>query len=225
MPASPGLVLIEAPSRLWRVERVDPPLQFSRINAVDVNLERAGNRFDVPGAGVLYGASSPEGAYAETLAPFRPSASLIAKLAALQPQGGNVAGSVPASWRLERRLRALTVPSALPFVDLDSPATHTALTRSAPLTLLEHGVGTLDVATVRGPDRRLTRALAAWLYGQTDEHGSALYSGIRYESRLGPYECWAIFDGTIPQLLEEQAIELGDPALASVAQQYALTIG
>lgn len=65
MPAE--LALASAPSPLWRVERVDPPLRFSVLNPVDAMNDRAGNRFDVPGAGVLYGATSPEGGFAETL--------------------------------------------------------------------------------------------------------------------------------------------------------------
>src|SRR3990170_1821236 len=82
MPASPRLALVDVPKRIWRVERVDRPLRFSKINAVDAARLRSGNRFDVPGAGVLYAATRPEGAFAETLAPFRPAASLLAKLAA-----------------------------------------------------------------------------------------------------------------------------------------------
>ena len=81
MPAEPALVTL--PSLVYRVERTAPALAFSRINAVDAALDRAGNRFDVAGAGVLYTASEPRGAFAETLAAFRPSAGLRARLAAL----------------------------------------------------------------------------------------------------------------------------------------------
>lgn len=48
---------------------------------------------------------------------------------------------------------------------------------------------------------------------QTDEHGHPLFSGIRYESRLGPHECWAIFDGTAVGLVEEATVEVDSPAL------------
>jgi hypothetical protein len=48
---------------------------------------------------------------------------------------------------------------------------------------------------------------------QTDEHGHPLFSGIRYESRLGPHECWAIFDGTAVGLVEEVTVEVDSPAL------------
>jgi hypothetical protein len=98
MSVSPPLALVEPPQQLWRVERDDSPLRFSRINAVDTVLDRSGNRFDVAGAGVLYAATDQEGAHAETLAAFRPSASLIAKLeAAGKDPGLPGPGEVPRS--------------------------------------------------------------------------------------------------------------------------------
>ncbi|SDO31976.1 RES domain-containing protein [Cryobacterium flavum] len=225
MLASPALALVEPPHQLWRVEREDPPLRFSQINAVDALLERSGNRFDVAGAGVLYAATSQEGAYAETLAAFRPSASLLAKLQAAGMDAGLPGpGEVPRSWRLDRRLRALTLSNPLPFVDIDAPATHTYLTRNVARILSDIGVNSLDIATVRGPNRFLTRSLAAWLYAQTDEHARPLYSGIRYGSRLGPHECWAVFDGTAVSLIREVTVEADSPALRTVAAAFGLAL-
>lgn len=225
MLASPALALIESPHQLWRVEREDPPLRFSQTNAVDALLERSGNRFDVAGAGILYAATSQEGAYAETLAAFRPSASLLAKLqaAGIDPDLPGP-GEVPRSWRLDRRLRALALSNPLPFVDIDAPATHTYLTRHAARLLSEIGVNSLDIATVRGPNRLLTRSLAAWLYAQTDEHARPLYSGIRYGSRLGPHECWAIFDGTAAAVIRGATVEVDSPALRTVAAAFGLAV-
>lgn len=68
------------------------------------------------------------------------------------------------------------------------------------------GVGTLDVATMRGPDRRVTRAVASWLYARTNDDGTPQFSGLRYGSRLGAYECWAIFDGTEVEPVAEERI-------------------
>jgi len=94
MPAE--LALVAAPTPLWRVERISPALRFSRINAVDAMNERAGNRFDVPGAGVLYGATAAVGGYAETLAGFRPRASMVDALNRVTPEPGRVLpGEVP----------------------------------------------------------------------------------------------------------------------------------
>ena len=55
------LHLVDAPDVTWRVERTSPPLVFSKISPIDA-AGRAGNRFDVPGAGVLYTATEPVGA-------------------------------------------------------------------------------------------------------------------------------------------------------------------
>lgn len=225
MPAEPpALALLAAPPLMWRVEYLSPPLRFSRINAVDARLE-SGNRFDIAGAGVLYAATEPVGAYAETLASFRPSSSLLAKLATFPAEAGRLApGVVEQAWRLNRRLRSLRVREALPFIDIDDPRTHTYLTHAAATQLNEMNVGNLDVAQVRGPSRLLTRAIATWIYSQTDEHGQPLYSGIRYESRFGDYECWAIFDGTRVEAVDESTIERFSPELRQIESAFGLTI-
>ncbi|HEV7184621.1 MAG TPA: RES family NAD+ phosphorylase [Leifsonia sp.] len=223
MPAE--LTLVAAPSPLWRVERVDPPLRFARINAVDAMNDRAGNRFDIPGAGVLYGATDAAGGFAETLAGFRPQASMINAFTELTPERGRVIpGQVPSSWLTTRRLRTFDVTGSLPFVDVESPATHTYLTRQAAPILLHQGLNNLDVAAVRGPNRLLTRAIASWLYSRTDEHGQPLYAGIRYVSRLGDFECWAIFDGTPVELRTSEAIEPSGPAMCAVLDLFGITI-
>ena len=223
MPAE--LALVVAPTPLWRVERISPALRFSRINAVDAVNERAGNRFDVPGAGVLYGATAAAGGYAETLAGFRPRASMVEALTHVTPEPGRVlSGQVPASWLTTRRLRSFDVIGSLPFVDLESPATHTHLTEKAAPVLLHQGLENLDIPAVRGPSRLLTRAIASWIYSQTDEHGHALYAGIRYVSRLGDFECWAIFDGTPVELRSAIEVEPSDPALTYVLELFGISI-
>lgn len=219
------LGVVAAPSPLWRVERIDPPLRFSHINPIDAMNDRAGNRFDVPGAGVLYGATDPEGGYAETLAGFRPRASMIAALSEVGTETDRVGpGEVPASWVTTRRLRAFDVDGSLPFVDLEAPETHTFLTREAAPILLHEGVENLDVASVRGPNRLLTRAIASWLYSRTNDHGEPLYAGVRYVSRLGNFECWAVFDGTPVELRSSIEIKRTDPALRSVLELYGMAI-
>lgn len=223
MPAE--LALVAAPSPLWRVERVDPALRFSRINPVDAMNDRAGNRFDIPGAGVLYGATVAEGGYAETLAGFRPKASMIGAFSEIKAEPGRVApGQVPSSWLTTRRLRTFDVIGSLPFVDIESPATHTYLTRHAAPLLLQQGLENLDVPSLRGPSRLLTRAIASWLYSRTDEHGQPLYAGIRYVSRLGDFECWAVFDGTPVELRTSAGVEPADLSLRAVLDLFGMVI-
>ena len=195
------------------------------MGPVDVMNDRAGNRFDIPGAGVLYGATKAEGGFAETLAGFRPRASMVGAFSELTPDPGRVLpGQVPAAWLSTRRLRTFDVMGSLPFVDLESPATHAYLTEQAATVLLHQGLENLDVAAVRGPNRLLTRAIASWLYSLTDEHGRPLYAGIRYVSRLGDFECWAIFDGTPVELRSSVPVDPTDPALRNVIELFGIAI-
>ncbi|SEO06965.1 RES family NAD+ phosphorylase [Cryobacterium luteum] len=219
------LALVFAPSPLWRVERTNPALHFSLLNPVDVMNDRAGNRFDIPGAGVLYGATKADGGFAETLAGFRPRASMVQAFSHLTPEPGRILpGHVPTAWLTTRRLRTFNVTGSLPFVDLESPATHAYLTKQAAPVLLHQGLENLDVAAVRGPNRLLTRAIASWLYSRTDEHGRPLYAGIRYVSRLGDFECWAIFDGTPVELRSSAPLDPTDPALKNVIDLFGIAI-
>ncbi|WP_415079137.1 RES domain-containing protein [Microbacterium sp.] len=89
--------LVEAPRELWRVGRRPEPLNFSRISPTDAQNRAGGNRFDVPGGGVLYAATHPDGAFAETLARFRPTAAIRALPREADEHFMEV-GAVPADW-------------------------------------------------------------------------------------------------------------------------------
>jgi RES domain. len=224
MPAE--LTLVDPPAALWRVEWKNPPLRYSHISPVDASLDAAGNRFDVPGAGVLYAATDPEGAFAETTAHFRPKASLIAKMQAAANDGEAppLPGLLDTTWRTRRALRSFQTVDALPFVDIEAPETHTYLTVHAARLLDSLHITNLDVSIVRGRSRWLTRGLAEWVYNSRNDAGAALFAGIRYISRLGDYECWAIFDGTEIEQLTEQRIDIDDPSLVAVAERHGLTL-
>jgi hypothetical protein len=224
MPAEPvEPAVVAAPPVMWRVERTSPALRFARMAAQDAALE-AGNRFDVVGVGVLYAATHPAGAFAETLAGFRPSSTLLAKMAQHESDTAHAApGEVTRSWRLGRRLRSLRLEDPLPFLDVDDPATHTFLTQKMAEQLSALGVGNLDVATVRGPSRLLTRAIAAWAFAQEDDD-EPLYGGIRYGSRLGTHECWAVFEGAEIDLVEEFTIDRTLVDLTQIESSFGLTI-
>lgn len=219
------LALVAGPALTWRVERTRPVLAFSQVDVIDASGS-SGNRFDVPGAGILYTATTPEGAFAETLARFRPKASLLQKMRNVptvdDAQAHPPPGFIDPSWFDMRRLRSLEMIEPLPFVDVDDPRTHTYLTEHAARDLFGLGLDNLDVATLRGPDRRVTRAVASWLYARTTPEGTPEFSGIRYASRLGPYECWAIFDGTTVEAVDEQRIE-DQPELYQVMEAFGLT--
>lgn len=205
---------------LFRVARSDRPLDESRISVEDAAQRRAGNRFDVLGGGVLYLGSTALGCYLETLARLRPTAAMRALLAEEDPEF-MVCGSVPRDWRTRRLQLTVVLPGSLPFLDVEHPRTHEYLTAAMapPLAALE--VPQLDVSDVRGRDRTLTRAIASWAYAARDDDGP-LYSGIRYRSRHGDHECWAVFDGTPLTEIARTTIELTTPDFAAAIDSFGL---
>ncbi|PRZ34799.1 RES domain-containing protein [Antricoccus suffuscus] len=223
-PSSPVLPLeAHAPDPLFRVARSDRLLDFSYIDAADAAMARSGNRFDVPGGGVLYLASTPAGCYAETLARYRPSARIIEAVRDEDPSF-LVAGAVPADWRHRRLLVEVDLHEPLSFIDIEAAATHTFLTGQLAAELTTLGINELDVAAVRGPNRLVTRLVAGWAYTASDEQGDPLYAGIRYVSRLGNHECWAVFDGTGVTQRRARTIDQNNPDLLRVAADFGLRI-
>lgn len=195
-------------------------MDFKIIDPIDASLPSTGNRFDVPGGGVLYCCSQLGGCYRETLARFRPDPTL-AHLDEGTPNHFMAAGMVPASWRDARRTYTLSLEDAAPFVDVEHEETRALLDQVLDGRIAD----SLDVSDVRGRDRLLTRAIAEWVYTQVDEDDDGAYSGVRYMSRHGDFECWAVFDGTpIDDVRPPQAIEANDPVLQEVARLFGLTI-
>ncbi|MGV8913615.1 MAG: RES family NAD+ phosphorylase [Rhodoglobus sp.] len=219
----PEPVITTCSSELWRVGRASHVLRFSSIQAEDAASPRNGNRFDVPGGEVLYAATSAEGAFAETISRFRPTAASLL-LTNEDREHFMAPGSVPAEWRTRRRLVRFSVNEPLPFLDVDKPETHTFLTAQMAPTLDALEIDNLDNATLRGTNRLLTRAVAEWAYTAQDDDGNFFYGGLRYESRLGPHECWAIFSGATIELKEELPIERTDTSLLTTARGYGLVI-
>ena len=220
-PPAASAEVAEAPPELWRVGRNTDPIRFAEITAADAQMIGAGNRFDVPGGRVLYCATSLDTCYAETLARFRPSA-------AVRPAGGEqdngfmVCGGVTADWRATRLKVRVSLDNPLPFLNVEALPTHEFLTSAMAEDLAQLGVGVLDVSHVRGSNRIVTRAIAAWAYSAQDDSGNACYSGIRYLSRLDGGECWAIFEGTGVTERGRDTITLGDEVLLRVAGSLGL---
>lgn len=216
--------VVEIPHAIFRVARSRGLLTFSRITPEDAELRTAGNRFDVPGGAVLYAASTVIACYAETLARFRPTPRIREKLS--DEPGFMVIGGVPRDWRLQRSVAEIKVDGALPFLDVEDPGTQDYLSEVLHSRLVALGyTDNLDFSDVCNRDRRLSRAIAQYAYTATDEDSRPVYSGIRYSSRLNPaWECWAVFDGTPHELVEERAIELHDTDLQEVAKIWNLTL-
>lgn len=200
--------------------RADRPLVLSWISVEDAAQPRAGNRFDVLGGGVLYLGSTALGCYLETLARLRPTARMRALLADEDPEF-MMCGAVP-DWRYRRLQLSVTLPGSLPFFDVEDPCTHEYLTATMARPLATLDVPQLDVSDVRGRDRLLTRAIASWAYTARNDAGEPAYSGIRYVSRHGDHECWAVFNGTTVTETARTAIELTTVDFATAVDSFQL---
>lgn len=132
-------------------------------------------------------------------------------------------GGVAAAWRDERRVYSIDVDDPLPFIDIEHEETRAWLQHETVDHLATLGVDSLDVAAIRGGNRLLTRALAQHIYVANDD-GNPRYSGVRYLSRHGDYECWAIFDGNEVSVATAAQIDRDDADLQHVASLWNLTV-
>jgi hypothetical protein len=146
-----------------------------------------GNRFDDPSAErgyspsarfrTIYCATTAIGAFGETLARFRPSIPLLAKLreikdedrfetqplGMLHPRDPRI-GMIPADWRLRRLLAPTVLDANLRFIDLAAVPTHQYLRQAMATDLVELALKDLDFSTVSGPPRVLTQRCARHIY-------------------------------------------------------------
>lgn len=218
-----GFGVVKSPeSGLWRVAyRVDP-LGFSvPLDADRLLSSRGPNRFDSPVGdfSVLYAGTTQEGCFVETIARFRKDTHLPPEIEEeFDKHGWMAIGSVPTSWRDERRKVQFSVEEDSLFVDVDSARTLTAL-RQHFSELWEHlGIGDLDRGVILGDNRLVTRWISWAVHSMAYEDGTNVFSGIRYSSRLdGEYENWAIYEGTPMKSLQEISVQVDDAALVAAA--------
>lgn len=205
------------------IEFPDPP------RAGELNYPHAGNRFDSPTEDfrVCYFATDLEACFGETLARFRPDPALIS---AADEEGFMPAGSVPADWRNQRiAVQVEFAPSGvlpeLRFLDVEALKTRRELRRELASLLAYYGYEDLEVPTVRGADRRITRWIAKWAFEQRDADGAPVFAGIRYLSRLNTnWECWAVFHDIEIKEITREPIERQNEALKSIAHHFDLHI-
>lgn len=137
-----------------------------------------------------------------------------------------VVGGVPQDWRLQRLLATIRLVDPLPFLDVEARETHEFLSEALSSDLVGLGYEQpLDLSAVTNQDRRPSRLIAEFAYTATEVDGTPLYSGIRYISRIASeWECWAIFEGTEVELVDQSPIELDDEALQRVAGLWSLRL-
>jgi hypothetical protein len=172
---------------------------------------------------VRYFATEPAGCFGECLARFRPDPKV---LAAVKDDAGFMdAGSVPAEWRQRRLLAQVVFPEGWEFLDVNALETRETLRVELAEVLAFYGYNDLDIAVVRGADRRVTRFISQWTWHQALEDGSPRYAGIRYTSRLeDSWELWAAFDDVPVDVLSMRSISREDPDLLAVAKEFGLIV-
>lgn len=172
-----------------------------------------GNRFDDPSGEadsrfrIVYCATSPQAAFGEILARFRPSLALLANLCGIKDDTDedldeliSASGVIPADWRLKRQIASATIVESRPtaFVDIDATASQVLLRKYLAARAMELGLQDVDGSAVTGLLRSFTQSCSRFIYEQTDHAGIGLYAGIRYRSRLNPqWECWACFSDRV----------------------------
>jgi len=223
---------------VWRVARTATlPFAPPSWAYADPDTGTFGGRFDDPSPlpdgryRIIYAASTPAGAFAEVLAPFRPSLSLLSELESAGFARGALTsrvGSVPEAWRQMRGLDHVPLAPDMRMVDLAASGTLAWLRRQPHLANLaaQLGLPDIDLAAVMGPSRAFTQACAAAIHAVPDR----AYAGIRYLSRHGAdegRECWAMFDDRIAFAGEPErtGIDRDHPDLVAVARLFHLTIG
>jgi hypothetical protein len=139
-------------------------------------------------------------------------------------------GEVPADWRNQRiAVQAAFLPSELlpvvQFLDVEALGTRRVLEKELAPLLAYYGYSELDVPTVRGGDRRITRWIGKWAFELRGERGVPVFAGIRYLSRLNTdWECWAVFHDVEIKEMAREPIERANPALEAVAREFDLTV-
>ncbi len=225
-----GPAVVHAPSGgLWRVGRGPDPLTVRPVEGTRPRLSSGGNRFDPQSYdyGVLYFGTTLQACFAETLARFRPNIKLLALVEDEWRRAGFMAGgAVPADWRQRRTAVQVRLPKGAVFVDVESAVSHQFLRAELAAGLAALGVEDLDVATVRGPDRRVTQMISEWAY-MARAGDEPRYAGTRYLSRLGSqWECWAVFedDERDFEVIERLPINKDMSELQEVAEIFGLTV-
>lgn len=210
----------------WRIGRAPDPLDVGPpLEQAELDDRTVGNRFDSPTGSyrVRYFGSSLEVCYGETLARFRPDPVVVDEV---EDEDGEymAPGCVPADWRLRRlavraRIDGAASPPETRFLDVEALETREQLRVDLGAILAFYGYSDLDVAVVRGSDRRVTRFISQYAFSLLN------VAGIRYLSRLNSrWECWAVFDGVPLVQLEVRGLTPTDDAVEAIERAYKIKV-
>ncbi|MGW7539733.1 RES domain-containing protein [Streptomyces sp. NPDC054770] len=226
MTIPPVTLTAAPPEGVWRLGWARNPVAYNRVEPDTFDKSAAG-RYSLYSYSTLYCASTPAGCYAEALAPYRVSPKireLMGNAGAGHP-GLMALGDIPSSWREERILVRLIPTDRTQFLDIETDETRAVLAADLKEELSAVGVtGQLTDDDLHGPNRRITRQIAAWAVAQRNAAGHHLVQGITFRSGYGGRRCWAILRDTELTEVERCAIRVEDIALQEVADEYGLTV-
>lgn len=214
--ASTGLTLVRSTRQcVLRVarEKRGPlhPRQQDRLRpASNHDAWKRWGRWDVPGHRTIYAADTRAGAYHEVLATYSQRRAeenredLSEYVDGVEGDGWDEVTqewrersfmepfTVSQGWRDERRIYELTLPANGYFVDMSAPETLATVATAMESSLTVLGVDVVDLSLATSLRRDVTTAIAEWVHGLVLDDGG-LAHGIRYASRHGHGNCWAVW--------------------------------
>jgi hypothetical protein len=191
-----------------------------------------GNRFDDPLAEyrVLYASQPRLGAFAETLARFRPDLELAAECARIAGDSRDAdfapalgAGVVPIEWCATRAIGAARHRGA--FADVGRSESLAALRSALAARALHYGFDDLDAGDLRRrAPRAFTQEISRHVFVGGRDPGGRPLAGLRYASRLGDdLVNWAIFETEPPSDAASEPVAPDDPDLRAVFARFGLS--
>ncbi len=163
---------------LWRVNRVGSELLSRDYGALPPGDTTAGNRYDsISGSfRISYLGTTLEACFGEVLAPLRPDPVLV-KLVVDDWHYLNFMeiGTIASDWRIRREAVRLVPSRKRRFFDVESVEALQILRTEIGAEAKRLGHADIDVATVRGPDRRVTRLISEWVHAQTTPGGNPAF--------------------------------------------------
>ena len=189
-----------------------PQRGFRQLSGPVVLRAKVTQGFDHATAGSVVGyyASDAYGAFLETLAPLRP------KLTAVNFDLG---GHLDSTWTTSRVLIEAVVGVGAVFLDVEHADTRSGLEQQLRSELAALNVTVLNIAAIRGADRRVTRTVSQWAWQQPG------LAGVRYLSQYdSTAECWAIFDRAPVTIIDEHDIINADSELTRAARYHHISV-
>jgi RES domain len=229
---TPPLALAQPSGHLYRIGRRPDAWAWPDWRHAGDDLT-FGNRYDDPRGQyrVLYASDARRGAFAETLARFRPDLAIVAEYEHIEGDPADEAfapalapGVVPAEWLDDRAIGTATHGGRFADVGRSDSVAH--LRAALAGRVLHYGFDDFDAGDLRRrAPRALTQEISRHLFERGRDPDGEPVAGLRYLSRLGDdLANWAIFEPNQPGDRESEPIEHGDGDLRDVLALFGLTL-